>query len=208
MGVEGSTIPAMRTCTPSTSSWLIGSALLLALSGCDSPSTAQPGESADGGLPAPAYELAGEVCRERFNVGESVKAFELPSLDGNSTIAPSQYAGRVMVLNFWGTWCKPCLEELPAFGSLHRMYFNHGMSLVAVATDEDPGPVQAFVDKHALVADIALSGEDAAGAYGRPEFPYTFVVNGEGTIVAAYQFVDGACMGDLEQVVRDELAKL
>jgi peroxiredoxin len=159
-------------------------------------------------LPKPTHKLSKATCQQRFSVGEKVKGFRLPSVDGDKTISPNGYRKRVLLLNFWGTWCKPCLEELPEFDRLYRKYRKHGLTLVAVATDEEPEPVQAFIDKHKLKAKIALAGEAAAGAYNRPNFPFTFVVDGAGNIVAAYEFIDGNCMGDLEQVIRDELEKL
>jgi peroxiredoxin len=158
-------------------------------------------------LPKPSHKLSGPKCQQSFNVGSNVKNFRLPSVKGDKTISPSGYRKRVMLLNFWGTWCKPCLKELPEFDRLYRKYRKHGLTLVAVATDEDPEPVQAFIDKHKLRAKVALEGEEAAGAYSRPNFPFTFVVS-KGKIVAAYEYIDDACMGDLEQVIRDELEKL
>ncbi|HVI04402.1 MAG TPA: TlpA disulfide reductase family protein, partial [Enhygromyxa sp.] len=143
-----------------------------------------------------------------FAVGEKVKGFKLPSLAGDKNISPSGYRNRVVLLNFWATWCKPCLEELPEFDRLYRKYRSHGLTLVAVTTDEDPKPVQAFVDEHKLVAKIALGGEAAASQYNRPNFPFSFVVDGDGTIVAAFDFVSDACLGDLEQVIRDSLEQL
>ena len=188
----------------------LGFALLVCALGCDpgpSSSSVSP-QVGDDGLPTPLNKLSGPSCQQSFRVGSAVEGFELASVEGDKTISPRGYRGRVMVLNFWGTWCKPCLEELPQFDQLYRRYHDHGMTLVAVATDEDPDPVEAFIDKHKLEAKVALAGEDAAGAYDRPNFPFTFVIDGQGTIVAAYEFVDEACLGDLEQVIRDELLKL
>jgi peroxiredoxin len=159
-------------------------------------------------LPKPTHKLSGPKCQQSFSVGTKVKAFRLPSVDGEKTISPTGYRNRVVLLNFWGTWCKPCLEELPEFDRLYRKYRAHGLTLVAVATDEEPKLVQEFIDKHKLRARVALAGEEAAGVYNRPNFPFSFVIDGSGKIVAAYDFIDGACMGDLEQVIRDELEKL
>ncbi|PRQ01343.1 Thiol-disulfide oxidoreductase ResA [Enhygromyxa salina] len=159
-------------------------------------------------LPKPAHKLTGPACQQSFAVGSKVKGFRLPSVDGEKTISPNGYRKRVLLLNFWGTWCKPCLKELPEFDRLYRKYRKHGLTLVAVATDEEPKAVQAFIDKHKLRAKVALAGEEAAGAYNRPNFPFSFVIDGSGKIVAAYEFIDDSCMGDLEQVIRDELEKL
>jgi peroxiredoxin len=159
-------------------------------------------------LPKPIHKLTPPKCQQSFSVGTKVKAFRLPSLDGEKTISPTAYRNRVVLLNFWGTWCKPCLEELPEFDRLYRKYRAHGLTLVAVATDEEPKLVQEFIDKHKLRAKIALAGEAAAGVYNRPNFPFSFVIDGTGKIVAAYDFIEPSCMGDLEQVIRDELDKL
>ncbi len=159
-------------------------------------------------LPKPIHAPGDGSCIKKFDVGSKVKGFRLRSLAGDKTISPAGYRNRVMLLNFWATWCKPCLEELPEFDRLYRKYRRHGLTLVAVTTDEDPKPIQDFVDKHKLVAKIALSGEEAAGAYDRPGFPFSFVVDGDGTIVAAFEFVNDACLGDLEQVIRESLENL
>lgn len=159
-------------------------------------------------LPKAIHKAGNGKCVQKFAVGEKVKGFKLPSLAGDKTISPSGYRNRVVLLNFWATWCKPCLEELPEFDRLYRKYRSHGLTLVAVTTDEDPKPVQAFVDEHKLVAKVALGGEAAAGQYNRPNFPFSFVVDGDGTIVAAFDFVSDACLGDLEQVIRDSLEQL
>lgn len=182
--------------------------------GCQTGSTSSPGGSQAGtpmgelaALPEPAY-IPEKSCRQDFALGETVKPFRLARVDGQAAIAPEGYRGRVMLLNFWGTWCKPCLEELPKFDALYRRYHESGLTLVAVATDEDAAPVEAFINEHKLAARVALGGEDAAGAYERPSFPFSLVVDGEGTIVATYEFVDETCLGELEQTLRTELAKL
>jgi peroxiredoxin len=177
--------------------------------GADSPSEVEaPAAGVRAPLPKPIHTLSGPKCQQSFSVGTKVKPFRLPSVEGEKTISPTGYRNRVVLLNFWGTWCKPCLEELPEFDRLYRKYRAHGLTLVAVATDEEPKLVQEFIDKHKLRARVALAGEEAAGVYNRPNFPFSFVIDGSGKIVAAYDFIAGNCMGDLEQVIRDELEKL
>ena len=72
-------------------------------------------------LPAPMFPKVREGCGGAPGVGQKVKGFKLKSTSGK-TIAPSYYRGRVVLLNFWGTWCKPCLKELPEFSRLYRRY--------------------------------------------------------------------------------------
>jgi thiol-disulfide isomerase/thioredoxin len=159
-------------------------------------------------LPKAIHKPGAGKCVQKFAVGEKVKNFKLPSLAGDKTISPSGYRNRVVLLNFWALWCKPCLEELPEFDRLYRRYRSHGFTLVAVTTDEEPEPVQEFVDKHKLAAKVALKGEEAAAVYNRPQFPFSFVIDGNGTIVASFEYVSDACLGELEQVIRESLENL
>jgi thiol-disulfide isomerase/thioredoxin len=113
----------------------------------------------------------------------------------------------VLVLNFWGTWCEPCLKELPEFDRLFRRYRKHGMTLVAIATDEDPAPVDEFVAKRKLAAKVLIGGEAYANQYSSPKFPFTFVVDPEGVIRASYRGYKPECTGKLEADIREQLEK-
>lgn len=160
-------------------------------------------------LPKPIFgDTAKTSCRKQLEVGNKLKSFKLASVDGKKTISSSGYRGRVVLVNFWATWCKPCIKELPDLDRLYRKYRNNGMTLVAIATDEEAAGVQAIVDDLKLSAKVAIGGEKAAGDYDHPNFPFSFVVDGDGKIVAAYDKVDESCLADLESVLRDELERL
>ncbi len=160
-------------------------------------------------LPKPVFgDTAKTSCRKQFEIGNKLKSFKLDSVDGKKSISSSGYRGRVVLVNFWATWCKPCIKELPDLDRLYRKYRNNGMTMVAIATDEEAAGVQAIVDDLKLAAKIAIGGEAAAAAYDHPNFPFSFVVDGDGKIVAAYDKVDESCLGDLESVIRDELERL
>lgn len=173
---------------------------------------ADPDEKAEDERPALPKPIFGDSekasCRKSMQVGNKLKSFKLPSLDGKKTISSSGYRGRVVLVNFWATWCKPCIKELPDLDRLYRKYRNNGFTLVAVATDEEAEGVQKIVDDLKLAAKVAIAGEAAAAAYDHPNFPFSFVVDGEGEIVAAYEAINESCLSDLESVLRDELEKL
>ncbi|MHC4832280.1 MAG: TlpA disulfide reductase family protein [Planctomycetota bacterium] len=158
-------------------------------------------------LPKPLFGKVDQSCGKAPGVGQRVKSFKLKSTSGK-TISPASYRGRVMVLNFWGTWCKPCLKELPEFSRLYRRYRKHGMTFVAVATDEDGQAVDEFIKSKKISAKVAIGGEAAAGEYGARTFPFTFVVDGQGIVRAAYDGYKPGCMGKLEADIRKELEKL
>ena len=137
-------------------------------------------------------------------LGTKLKPFDLKTVDGKASTDKS-YRGRVMLVNFWGTWCTPCLKELPEFDQLYRRYRKHGLTLVAIATDEDPGPVKEYIDKRKLAAKVLIGAEDYAGQYGSPKFPFSFVVDEKGVIRASYRGFRPECMGKLEADLRKQL---
>ncbi len=157
-------------------------------------------------LPKALHAKIDASCGKDPGVGQKLKAFSLKGTDGKP-ISNRSYANRVLLVNFWGTWCKPCLKELPEFDQLYRRYRKHGLTLVAIATDEDPAAVQEFVDKRKLAAKVAIGGEDYAGQYASPKFPFTFVVDTKGVIRASYRGYRPECMGKLEADIREQLEK-
>ena len=166
------------------------------------PPKAKPSASLE--LPRALHTKTDETCGKDPGVGEPLKAFSLPTPDGKS-VSSGTFKGRVLVVNFWGTWCKPCLKELPEFDQLYRRYRKHGMTLLAIATDEEPEGVVDFADKRKLAAKLAIGGETYAGKYGSPKFPFTFVVDYKGIIRAAYRGYKPECMGQLEADIREQL---
>lgn len=157
-------------------------------------------------LPKPKYRSVDKSCGKDPGVGQKLKSFKLSTSDGKK-VSNGTYRGRVLLVNFWGTWCKPCLKELPEFDHLYRRYRKHGMAMLAIATDEDAEPVNDFKKKRKIAAKLALGGEDYAGKYSSPQFPFTFIVDTNGTIKASYRGYKPKCMGKLEADLRDELHK-
>jgi thiol-disulfide isomerase/thioredoxin len=156
-------------------------------------------------LPKPLHGKPDASCGKDPGVGERLKPFSLPGIEGTEPITAGTFRGRVLVVNFWGTWCKPCLKELPEFDQLYRRYRKHGMTLLAIATDEDAQAVKDIVSAKKWGAKIAIAGEDYAGQYGSAKFPFTFIVDHTGVIKASYRGYKPECMGQLEADIREQL---
>jgi thiol-disulfide isomerase/thioredoxin len=171
----------------------------------DAPASDEPA------APAPAFALPKRVfnkvdakCGKDKGVGSKLKSFKLTTPAGKA-INHRSYGNRVLLVNFWGTWCKPCLEELPEFDRLYRRYRKHGLVVVAIATDAEPEPVQAFVKSRKLSTRVLIGGEDYAGQYGAPTFPFTYVVDPKGVIRGSYHGYKPECLGKLESDIREQL---
>lgn len=157
-------------------------------------------------LPKKVFTKVDAKCGKDKGVGGKLKAFKLQT-PGGKAVTHRSYGDRVLLVNFWGTWCKPCLKELPEFERLYRRYRKHGLVVVAIATDEEPEPVQAFVDSRKLSSRVLIGGEEYAGQYGAPTFPFTYVVDPQGVIRASYHGYKPECMGKLEADIREQLEK-
>ncbi|WAS93978.1 TlpA disulfide reductase family protein [Nannocystis punicea] len=155
-------------------------------------------------LPAPLHAKVDDSCGRDAGVGTNALPFALKTAEGKD-ISMASLRGKVVLLNFWGTWCKPCLKELPEFDRLIRHYKKHGAVLVAIATDTEPQKVLDFAKERKISAKLVLGGEDLAKQYDSPNFPFSFVVDDKGTIRGSYRSYKPECIGRIEQDLRTSL---
>ena len=123
--------------------------------------------------------------------------FSLADLDGN-TITLQQMKGKVVLLNFWGTWCGPCRKEIPDFINLSKKYKKDGLEIVGITlTSGPPENIKAFADKwginYKLLTDIKGNETQTITAlYGQATgkritgIPTTFIIDREGVIQKRY----------------------
>lgn len=104
-------------------------------------------------------------------------------------VALSQLRGRHVLLNFWATWCPPCVQEMPSMERLHNRLHPKGLVVLAVAQDaEGAAPVVAFTKRLGLTFSIALDPGQAVGAqFGVRALPSTFLIDARGRVIAAAQ---------------------
>ena len=128
--------------------------------------------------------------QERPEVGHPAPNFTLRNLQGNLE-GLADHKDKVIILNFWATWCAPCLEEMPAFEKLYRRYRSQGVTVLAVSLDKgDLSKVQGFVDVNNLTFPVLIdSGGTAEKLYPSFTIPFTYVIDKAGRVAAR---VDGA----------------
>jgi cytochrome c biogenesis protein CcmG, thiol:disulfide interchange protein DsbE len=103
--------------------------------------------------------------------------------DSQKQVTLSQFRGQVVVLNFWATWCPPCVEEMPSLVEMQREMKTKGVTVVAVSIDEDENAYLKFVKDHAAnlltVRDPAQKTPTLYGTHGWPE---TFIIDRSGVM--------------------------
>jgi peroxiredoxin len=123
--------------------------------------------------------------------GASADAFfarTFNDLEGQPT-EMARWKDRIVVLNFWATWCPPCVEEMPDLQRVHDEYADRGVTVVGLGIDS-PSALKRFRDEHLLSLPLfaaGASGSELARALGNPSgaLPYTVLIDRKGRIVQA-----------------------
>lgn len=124
--------------------------------------------------PPPGRDLA---------VGQTIPEFELPRLDGEM-VSSSSYLGGPVVLNFWATWCGPCVKEIPTLNTLDR---ESSAQVVTIAIDNNADLVPPFVEKHGIGYTVLLGDEEVFGRFSGRSIPYTLVLNSSLRVVGMHR---------------------
>jgi peroxiredoxin len=119
--------------------------------------------------------------------GSRAPDFALARLDGGAPLRLSDLAGRVVLVNFWATWCQPCEAEMPAMERLYRALAGEGFELVAVSVDRDRDEVTRFRERLALSFPILLDPqEEVARAYQTFRYPESLLIGPDGVVIERY----------------------
>ncbi len=113
--------------------------------------------------------------------------FQLTDLKGNPLVL-SSLQGKVVLLDFWATWCPPCREEMPHFKELYAAYRGQGLEIVGVALDQGGEEVvRPFAQKNGVLYPIAIGNSRLTQAYGGIRgIPTTFLIDKKGRIAAKF----------------------
>jgi peroxiredoxin len=142
-------------------------------------------ETADGyGIVALEAERNPSGRAPAAEIGRTAPDFRLARLDGGD-LRLSDLRGKVVILNFWASWCAPCRQEMPEFVRLYRENQVKGLEIVAVDLQEAESQVQGFVDEFGMRFPVVFdrSGE-VARTYRVRQLPVTLIVDRDGAIRA------------------------
>jgi peroxiredoxin len=116
-------------------------------------------------------------------IGTEAANFSLKDLDGKS-VELKAMRGKVVLLDFWATWCPPCRVEMPHLEKLHREFRDRGLLVVGINT-EDAKTARSFMKKNKYTFTTLIDGDlKTSGAYGVDSLPTVFVIDREGKIAS------------------------
>jgi thiol-disulfide isomerase/thioredoxin len=140
---------------------------------------------------------------EREPFSASAPDFSLRSFDGRE-ITLSQLKGKVVLLDFWATWCGPCKESIPHLIQLYKTYREGGFELVGMNIDKGDGEaVRRFVRSMDIPYPIVATPEDVVRSYRVTGIPATFLIDKEGKIREKVVGFSGAIARQLDTKVAD-----
>jgi len=119
-------------------------------------------------------------------VSSVAPAFMLSDVNGRQ-VSLAQFKGKVVILDFWATWCPPCKREIPDFIKLQSEYGSKGVQIVGIALDQ-PEKVRAFARDNGMNYPVLLGTDGVSAHYGGVEsVPTTFIIDKAGRIVTKYE---------------------
>jgi peroxiredoxin len=140
-----------------------------------------------------------------INIGQKAPDFSIKDQNGK-TIKLSDYRGKVVFLNFWGTWCQPCIAEMPEMEILNNKLKDRKFQMLAVSVDSDWELVNEFYEKYNLTLPAVLDpGHQVARLYKVYKFPETFLIDANGYVVKhtwQERWADPRVMSIVENLVR------
>jgi peroxiredoxin len=118
-------------------------------------------------------------------VGDQAPAFEATSLDGERTVALTDYAGQTILVNLWATWCAPCRLETPYLQSVYEENKDRGLMVVGVSVDSPSAldSVNDFLEEMGVTYDILLDpGMVSTDVFAAMGLPASFLIDGDGVV--------------------------
>ncbi len=140
--------------------------------------------------------------RISYQIGETISPFDYTDIYGKE-VSSQSLKGNVIVLNFWGTWCAPCIKEIPELNELVQKYKNHKVSFIAPAVNTDKDMlVDKFLTKHPFLYDIVIIEGDN---YSISTFPTHIIINQKNEVIDIIEGYSKANTEKLENTIRQTL---
>jgi thiol-disulfide isomerase/thioredoxin len=129
----------------------------------------------------------GEAVLRRLSLPGKPLALEGTRLDG-TPFDPRRLAGKVVLVDFWATWCGPCVKEIPNLVALREKYGRHGFEVLGISLDDDRDALDAFLAEQKLPWPVLWSGkatrDPLAVRYGIRSIPCLFLVGRDGNVLS------------------------
>lgn len=134
----------------------------------------------------------------------SAPSFRLPAVHGYAAL--DSLRGKVVLVDFWASWCAPCERSFPWMNALHDSLSRQGFEIVAINLDKDRAAADAFLEKHPPHFTVAFDpGGEVAERYQVAAMPTSFVIGRDGALLLKHPGFDPKKTAEIESLIRKEL---
>jgi peroxiredoxin len=144
-------------------------------------------QAAAGALIVVLCWFVADSLQERLvSVGDRAPRFQVTT-DSGKVIRRNNFGGKVLVLNFWATWCPPCIDELPSLDAMARQLGSKGVVVLGVSVDTNEKAYRDFISRARIAFETSRDPEaNISAEYGTFKYPETYVINRDGRVVQKY----------------------
>jgi cytochrome c biogenesis protein CcmG/thiol:disulfide interchange protein DsbE len=129
------------------------------------------------------YIVAGTLEPRVINAGDTAPNFKITAEDGK-TISRDNFGGKLLVLNFWASWCPPCVTETPSLEQFARTLGPQGVVVVGISQDRKEDRYKKFIERYNVTFETARDpSADIAASYGTFQIPETYLIDRNGKVV-------------------------
>lgn len=121
-----------------------------------------------------------------IDVGDTAPDFSIAT-DSGRVITRANFGGKLLVLNFWATWCPPCIEEMPSLDQFQKTFAGHGVVVLGISVDKDERAYKSFLSKAGVSFQTARDARAGINAeYGTFKYPETYLIDTRGKVVRKF----------------------
>lgn len=133
-----------------------------------------------GGL---VWVVSGTLTVRIINAGDTAPNFSIVTEQGK-TVTRSDFGGKLLVLNFWASWCPPCISELPSLNQFAQEYKNQGVVVLGISIDKNEKLYKNFLLQRQVAFDTARDPEaNISAGYGTFQIPETYIIDRSGKVL-------------------------
>ena len=129
------------------------------------------------------FVVSGTLTEKVVDQGDTAPNFKVTT-DQGKQITRGDFGGKLLVLNFWGTWCAPCVEEVPSLSDFAKRYANRGVVVLGISVDRNEKLYRDFVKRNKVAFQTARDPEaEISGSYGTFKYPETYIIDQKGKVI-------------------------
>lgn len=130
-----------------------------------------------------AWVVKGTLDDHIVRIGDTAPDFKVVTETGR-TVTPENFGGKLLVLNFWASWCQPCLQEVPSLEVFSRQFAPEGVVVLGVSVDKNENLYHQFLKQFPVTFQVARDPAwDIAANYGTFQLPETYIIDSSGKVV-------------------------